>query len=236
MRHFLGGVPNYAATSSFDPLSISWAHAFWASDPSWSNPGDGNSVSSWRNAGSNGTAAAQATGGNRPIYRSSYANLNSQPAVEFVSTDSLNVVTSAISQPNHVYVVLYHGSATGDRSVIDCGTGNRHLLRLRTNSGTLQMFAGISVTPGTAIGTASAQAAALYNGASSTLRVNGQSHTGLSVGGQSLDDMRIGADQAGGTPLIGAIAFLAVKNSALTAGELDDLDAWAQSTYGVPAL
>lgn len=239
MRHFLGGVPAVAGGGGgFDPLSITWAHAWWAEDPGWTNPGDGNAVSSWRNDGSQATAATS-SGTNRPTFRSSYANLNSKPAVEFDgSNDYLDTSGAAdMSQPNHVYIVGYASSSSGTPTVFDNGTvgSKRHLLRVRSGS-TLQMFAGASVTAGTAIGPASFQVAALFNTTSSAIRANGQSATGLSVGSHVLGDPRLGASESVGTPFAGALAFVGVKDSALTTQELNDLDAWAVSHYGVPSL
>jgi hypothetical protein len=132
-RKLLAAAP--AAAGAFDPLSYGTPyHAFWAEDPSWTNPGNGNAVSSWRNDGSNGTAATAPAGTNEPTFFSSYANLNSRPAITFDgATDYLKVAaadTVSKSQPITFSVALYVPDYTNDEYLFD-GDGDRVLAGLK---------------------------------------------------------------------------------------------------------
>lgn len=78
------------------PAFTNTVAAFWAGDPAWSNPGNGNAVSSWRDYSGQGRDITQSTPGFRPIYQASVAGLNSQPAVAFDITDD-NLGSSAFT-------------------------------------------------------------------------------------------------------------------------------------------
>lgn len=232
VRMMMQGRKPAAGGGSFDPLSISWTHAFWAEDPSWTPPSDGAALTSgWRNAGSHGGTA---TGTNTPTYRSSYTNLNSQPAIEFDGTnDQLVQNTTGISQPTHVFVVGWLDSTTGASPTILDGWGARNLLRNLGPTNGVQMFAGTSQTFSGGVWGDFAMDA-LFNGASSECRVNGSALTiGGTVGTQGLTGIDIGWD-GGSNFYKGAIAFLGVKAGALTTQERADLLDWARSHYGTP--
>lgn len=72
----------------FDPFSIEWSSATWASDPDWTDPGDGNPVTSIRNGGALG-GALTASGGGSPTFRSSVTSLNNRPALDFNGSSNI---------------------------------------------------------------------------------------------------------------------------------------------------
>jgi len=83
MREGAAGVPS----TSFNPLtSITWKMAAWASDPLWSNPGDGNAVASWRDGSGNSKDLTQSDNAKKPTFNSSVAAFNNQAAVNFDET------------------------------------------------------------------------------------------------------------------------------------------------------
>ena len=78
-----------AATSSAGPAffdTIPMLREFWAEDPSWTNPGNGNAMVTWRDNGSHGAdvTAAAIGGGNKPIYVDS--GLAGRPSIRFTGT------------------------------------------------------------------------------------------------------------------------------------------------------
>lgn len=219
---------------AWDPLSIGWVHVFWAEDPGWSHPADGGAVTSWRNAANTAYPLAGQSG-SEPTYRASYTNLAGRPALDFDGANDLlyNLTTPTLEQPNHYFVVGWSDPTSGGFPTLVDGEASRNLLRVKSGT-TLQMYAGASAAFGTAVSGAF-QIAALFAGASSTCRVNGQSYTGVDTGGLALTGLRVGGD-AGGNVHKGGLAFVGIKDTALTTQELEDLSAWATSTYGVPAL
>ena len=76
-----------AAPTFFGAYSMQ--REFWAEDPSWTNPGDGNDMVTWRDNGTVGSdlATGTAAGGNEPIYVD-VGNANSKPAVRFTAASS----------------------------------------------------------------------------------------------------------------------------------------------------
>lgn len=99
------------ATGAFDPTIITWQAAWWADDPLWSNPGDGNLVSTWRDLSGNLRSLDQGTAGQRPIYRSSVSGLNNRGGIEFDGSDDyLQSTTWSVTQPLTIIAVGYQTS------------------------------------------------------------------------------------------------------------------------------
>lgn len=124
-RKLLMTPPAAGGGGAFDPWSGSYptpVHAFWAEDASWTNPGDGNQVSSWRNESGAGDAV-QATSGDQPIYRSSTAAYNDKPTIEFVSNDRL-VLSTAIGADFQVVAVANMTSNNQRIIGFDSGSGS----------------------------------------------------------------------------------------------------------------
>ena len=223
--------------SGFSPLSIPWHSAWWASDPSWTPPADGAAVSDWRNAGTSAANATQATGTSQPTYRAAYTNLNGKPAVGFDGTaDHLNTATPSIAQPNHMFTVAWldptHGTTP---TIVDAVSGtSRHIIQAG-DAGGVTLYAGNTVTiPGRLSGPFAITV--LFNAGASTLRVNGTGYTvPSSLGGAACNTVRLGRNASSGVAYWkGAIAFLGVSDTELTAQQITDLETWAKNYYGVP--
>lgn len=104
--------------STFNPLTaIGWHTAVWASDPLWTNPGDGNAVSSWRDGSGNSRTLTQGSAPAQPIFRASIAGYNNKPTVEFNTTshDLASPSFTAVTQPYSVVVVGNLGSTSSFR-------------------------------------------------------------------------------------------------------------------------
>jgi hypothetical protein len=233
------GAGRFSSAPAFSPLDIAWTHAFWASDPGWTPPADGGAVSSWNDAGTGGNDLAQATGANQPTYRASYANLNSKPAVEFDgTTDCLDMSGAATkTQPVTLVAVGYRTDTNAESTAFDSPDATKRII-MRPRSGgsaNMLMFAGTTQRFGSAL-TAGFMMTGVFNGASSSCDRNGVAQTlGGTVGAGSYANVRLGADQglAANSFFGGALAFMAVLDGTLTAGELSSLEAWVSSFYGI---
>ena len=224
--------------SGFSPLSIPWHSAFWASDPGWTPPVDGAAVTSWRNAGTSAANATQSTGANQPTYRAAYTNLNGKPAVDFDGGDGLISTSASITQPNHVVVVGWCDPAGSgaNRTLTDGSSNARHILRnTGTVTGTVFMNGSTAQTIAGAGRDGPFILCGLFNGATSKCRMNGTDYTVPgTVGTWPLANLRVGFDTASTNAFIGAIAFVGVSDTELTAQQITDLETWAKNSYGVP--
>lgn len=218
--------------SVYSPLTaVSWASAFWAEDPDWTNPGDGNEVTSWRDAGSNAADAAKVDA-NGPAYLASVAAFGGKPGIDISSSSSrgrLQQSGAIATQPGtFATIVLWDDFSSGD--IID-GVTNRWLLDRPSTTGLIRVFAGTSVN--TTINSSAGVSVILWdvNGASSSLYVNGTTQTGLSPGSASLSNTLIGGTNSTATP--GTFAFFGVTSGALmTTDEKTAFVEWAFDYYG----
>ena len=227
------------ASGAYDPLTaIPWHSAYWASDPGWSNPGNGNNVTTWDDGSGSGNNVTTGSG-TPPVFRSSTAAFNSQSTVEFnVGTLGISLGASKISAPVTKVLIYNHTALTGaGQHVMSCysaaaGRGSDFNWELSTAS--YVMYAGGSELK---VGTPDTDAHCFfnfYNGASSTMKQDGTTiGSGVDVGSNQTDGWLLGGHN--GTPqLKGHIAFAGVLARALTTGEETDLLAWSQSFYATP--
>lgn len=225
------GVP----APEFDPLSIDWDLAYWADDPDWTNPGDGNPVSSWRDAGTLAEDATQATSVSQPTFRSSVAAFNDRATVEFDGGDDL---TTAIWTPamstGEVFLVGRLSTLAADDGFFN-GRGG-HRWRFGYIGGVWDLSQGGTHISGGSPDTA-AHAFLLAYEATDRITVDGTSVTSGAEGTETLDQLRIGGWTAVGSAsgyMIGDIAFLGIKDGGLSAIEESNLLAWARAYYGTP--
>lgn len=224
-----------AAAPAYNPLTaVTWAKAFWASDPSWSNPGNGNGVSSWRNGGSIAGDATQATGSKQPTYAAAATHLNNRPAVDFDGVDDhLDVATFADITLGTELVVIARATAAASNNLVS-GTVSGKRRNLLTNaSSQWAIFAGTAVAGGTA-DTNGHFLHAIFTGspAASTLAVDGSTVASGNAGSEAVNSIRLGANLALTVYLAGLIAF--VGFGSLTVGERADLLAWSRDFYATP--
>lgn len=128
-----------------NPLTLlSWKAAYWADDPSWSNPGNGNAVPSWRDGSGNGYDVAS-SGSARPTFRSSVTNLNGKAGVEFDGTsDYLLNASPVVTQAYSLVAVVDMIAITGTPIISDAGGTGRAALFI--NAGlTWSVYTGTSV-------------------------------------------------------------------------------------------
>lgn len=194
----------------FNPLDgakyLTPLHAVWAGDPAWTNPGDGNAVSSWRNGGSVGGDPAQATATAKPTFRASVAALNNRPAVEFDGGDSLNFDVADIAIPFYAVAVGVLSGSGVARTML--GFSTTTALRLGCSAGNAWFASdGTALAAGTTDSNAHVLEAVL-NGASSSLRLDGTQIASGAGGNTGLARFVIGASN--GNNWLGHIAFAAI--------------------------
>lgn len=222
----------------FNPGVISWHTAFWASDPGWSNPGDGNAVSSWRDYSGNGHTATQASGSLQPLFRSSVSALNNQPAVEFDGSNDAMATASFTAVPQTLSVVVVFKALT--LSNIDflydgLADPNRCIVYLNATV-TMQFYSGTDVNTGLAMTTNAQLFRATHAGASSVLERNGTSLGTFSTGTNSMTGITLCNRGPGDTGTAGKmqIAFFGLYAGDVSANaNWSTFKAGVASTYGL---
>lgn len=174
-------------------------HEFWAEDPDWTDPGDGGSVSSWRNNGTDGTAAVEATAGEQPTFRATASVLNNRPAIEWnnsATADRLQAPRASTGQLDQRFthgLVFCFGSSGNQIGV----TGGLNTTRgiLDQSGGNFRAYNGAALTAGAA-DTDPHLMICDANGASSELRLDGNSSATGNSGTNPLDGVTFGANYA----------------------------------------
>jgi hypothetical protein len=119
---------------------------------------------------------AQATGGNRPLYRASDVLLGGRAGLDFVSSDSLVVAgTVSLAQPSTVVLVATYDAVTGAQMLVGLdGASNFRGVGMQIVPSTEHyMHAGVALAGGTPVVGTRYLVHAYFNGASSVLKING---------------------------------------------------------------
>lgn len=227
-----------ASPAVFNPLSIAWHAAFWAEDPVWSNPGDGNTVSQWDDASGNSRHANQATAGKRPIYRASVAALGARPAVEFDTTDDFlaTAAWTALVQANTIMAVGIFPGNVNTVGIDGITSTNRHFFGTETGTAKIRIFAGTSLVSSVDGDNAGHYFRARYNGATSTLHRDGTQVASGTTGTSphTLTGITLGSAFDGVRPMGIKLAFLGVLDVDPTAEQIANFLAWTRRHYGTP--
>jgi hypothetical protein len=233
--------PFVFGAAAFDPLAdISWFRVYWADDPSWSNPGNGNAVSSWRDASGANDHVTQGTAGSRPIFRSSVAALNNRGAVEFDGTDDYvasGTGASLQAQPFTVVMVVTAWGASADNVIFGCSGNDCRIARGYPGAQEVAIYAGGGDYSGTSRGDANAHLYTfLFNAASSAIGIDGSIlTTAASPGTRGYEfGLAIGAQAAGANPGDATVAFCGVYLGDFS-GDTDyaAFKTWCASYYGL---
>lgn len=221
-----------ASGGAFSPLDIAWHTSFWAEDPAWANPGDGQAVSQWDDASGNGRHATQATAINQPVYRASEVTFNNKPAIQGDGSDFMQTAAfTAMAQPSTLVVIGKTMMTSGNRGFVDGIASTNRRLIYRSSGGSFVANAGASLANGTA-NTNAHLFVTEFNGASTRFDRDGTSVTG-DAGTQTATGLTLFSFWDGSNQLSGFLAFVGLLDGTLTAGELADLEAWAATHYGL---
>lgn len=227
---------------SFNPLLHgSPFHAFWAEDPAWTPPAADAEVLSWRNDGSNGTAATGTTG-TVPLYRTT--GMNGRPSLDFLGTDEILTLDAGSALTNPVTYILaasWDAADSDKHRPIASGTGEtsgagRSLIDCGGFADTWRLWSGTPLASGT--GSTGIHVFTFVYGSSHVLRVDGSTLTSGSDSGSNThgDWWGIGGNvpKTGGYYFNGDIAFFAAYDSDITGEDwFAGLESGLMTMYGI---
>lgn len=224
-----------ALDAEYNPLTaIGWLSSFWASDPLWTSPGDGNAVSTWRSGGTNTVAVTQATGSKQPLYRASYANLNNRPAIDFDGTDDTltNSFGATTFSPYTVICVAHWDTAANTQQAV----GNNSAKYAAASGSAWRLAATTAVNGGSSSTGKHLHRAFINTGADDDLEVDGTMViTNGNAGDTGIGTLHIGqAANLTTDPFNGAVAFVGVLAADITldAG-WDAFKQWLRDFYAM---
>lgn len=216
-----GDDPNGEPASDFEPPQAESFHAHFDAQASVFDGRNGEEVSTWTDL----VNGFEATGGSPVVRENAF---NGHRALEF-DDDYLSVDASeweSIEQPNTVILVAeLHDHSNSARLIdhADSGSG-RHIVSWLDGSWT--MSAGTSAT-GTSV-EGRQFLTGVFDSRDSELREDGgralSQPEGASVGGESMDDLCIGAEREGSMPWTGYIGEILIWDTRLTDREIGDVE------------
>lgn len=196
---------------------------------------DGDAVTTWEDSYSTHDLS-QATGANKPLYKIGIAN--GQPALLFDgSNDYLQSASfGAEAQPLTVYAVVKQLSTGAGITHITDGIGVSNRIALGTQvTGLPFMYSGSTVIDGfEAIGTGVNLVSAVFNGASSSLRVNDIFHVAGSPGTNTLTGITVGANYVPGGYWNGYIFEIIYFDGTLSADDDYAVRRALHAKYAIP--
>lgn len=220
--------------SQFGPSSLSGLAAWYRGDTITTS---GGAVTQWDDKSGNGKHLVQATSGKRPTLTAS--GIGNQPSVVFDgSDDTLECASMTVASGSPFTVLFVGNSATqANRVFLDSfnAVGARLAIYCQTSSQiSLYGSAGFGVN-GTDM-SSSHVVAAVINGASSKLSVDGAAPTTGDVGTAGLaSGLRVGIDQdqTAGRSVSGQIAEIVLYSRALTTTEVTQVARYLGARYGI---
>lgn len=248
---YIAGTPGGAGTA---PGSVAGGPLnWWAADSLGLS--DGQAVSSIASTGSGANAMAQATGGNKPIFKSGI--INNKPVVRFDGSDDYMQSAFTLAQPATIFVVRrlvgygYNAPGSGGISpggdIFDGVTGNFRLTPFFSGTGypAHNFIIGYNAGSDVVLNTTQAGLADLWtidtvqlNGASSLYRQNGTQvltgNPGSGAGGGINLGCRYGGN--GGTANYFTrvdIAEVIVYNTALVSADMLSVERWLGTKYAL---
>lgn len=222
---------------TFDPIAdISWDMAWWADDPNWTDPGDGNSVSQW-DAAVGTVDLSQGVASEQPTFRSSAADFNGKAVIEFDGGDALDTgVFTTISTKTEIFMVVRWGGGSGTQFIFDGGTSGERWAFYRTVGGNFLMFAGSSGIVVAANDSNVHAWSLVFDPSGNEIAYDGTTEkVNSNAGSHNLSQLRLGEayDGTSKTSSGTRFAFVGIIQGGLTGDERSALYSWAQSYYGI---
>lgn len=232
-----------AAGGAFDPSTITGLKGWFKADAgAYKDAGvtlaaDTETLQRWADQSGNANHVNQATAGLRPTYRTGI--LNGLPVVRFSNASDTRLLSSNLaslmSQPNTLYAVAVPTttSLSGLRIFVDGNdASNRNVLYL--NSGTYGWYAGSLVASSTAgsngVGVV---ASAVFNGASSTFRINAGSDDTGSPGAAGLNGFCLGNYQGGGFGFDGDLGEVLIYAGSHNSTDRANVVSYLRTRWGI---
>lgn len=199
-------------------------------------------VQQWNDQSGNGNHVSQATGGNRPTFKT--AGINSKDSVEFADPSFMDSATPVVAAPNTVFAVHVMTLSDAFGGVIwDSKANVRHNFYWDDVLNP-DFFRSASVNiETTTVGFGSQFdeyiTAVTYNGASSSIFMNGADvgDGSVDLGSNALDGITLGTLRAGlgggNYYLNGQIAEVIVYDSALSTGDRATVETYLSNKWGI---
>lgn len=225
--------------SSFNPLSLAAPlKAVWASDPLWTNPGNGNTSGTLRNAGSlSGDFAPQTGSKLGPVYRSADASFSSQPCWDFTSSDhpveTAAFTTQAVTY-SHIVVGRWRANGATYLSLFDVASGaNASSIFYDQPTVKSAFYAGTPQYTASTDTNAHSYTMVVKTSASVCV-VDGSTVTVNPVGTNSVSTVRLGMDRLGTAANV-SIAFYGLYAGDVSVhSDYSTLIAGLKTLYGTP--
>lgn len=224
----ISGERKLNSSSSLTPDQIAGLQLWYAAN-AITGKSDGDTVTSWTDAGSQGKNLAEAT--NPPTYRTNV--INSLPVVRFDGTNDTMTAAAitSISQPLTVFMVVKSNNLSKDR-YWDTRITGRTLFGNDTSG--YELYAGSAVLTGGTRDTSWHIFTVIYNGASSIARRDGTSIITGNPGTNAMaPEFVVGSDGLGGDFMSGDVAECGVYNSALSTANHNALGQGLATKYGL---
>jgi hypothetical protein len=193
---------------------------------------DVDGVHTWYDLSGNGNHLTQATGAAKPALVK--VAQNGLPGVLFDGVDDVMVAASISEVQPLTHFSVFKMDAFAERNISD-GVGFAHAISHHSLSG-LRIAAGVSLysNPNTLEPADPLILSAVFNGASSKIRINGGSeNTGDAGASSPTDGITLGANRSGSRYLSGFIFEHVVFNRELTAQEIEAVEAHLAAKWGI---
>jgi hypothetical protein len=220
----------------YNPLSIPWHAAYWASDPAWTPPVDGATVAAWRDGSGNGRTMAPSAGG-PPTYRSASSVLSGKPGIQFAgSTDLASPTFPGLPFPPLSLVAVISLTTPAAGGWFQGGSEAGNSVAGGAFSSQWQAYAGAASTPlGGVADTGKHLVYWQFDATGVKGYVDGALVTSGATGAISPGQWALGRWPASGAAWCAStIGFAGFKTATLTAQETSDMLAWSRSFYGTP--
>lgn len=211
-------------SSGFLPTDIAGL-LVWCRGSSLSSLADGDPVGSWTDESGGARHLTQATAAKKPVYRAT-GGPSSLPCIDLDATDDIIQATFTVAWPTTTFIVLYQSTYTGGKIIQDGVTSGTMGLRQNPSSGNVRQQAsanGASVALGL---TTWGLVTCVYNGASSTIALNGNADTASNPGTGSPDGLRLGTADV-------SVAEVLLYNSALSASDQTSVKNYIKDKYSL---
>lgn len=223
-----------SASAGFTPASIAGLSLWLDGNDAATITQTATKVSQWADKSTNLAHATQATGVNQPVY--SATAINSKPGLVFNGTAWLQNLVLAINQPGTVFVVeSMTGGSIGVQEHMFDGTANRWaVISSDPSAGALQLYAGNTLSAPINLSATAGVVSAIFNGASSSVFLNGANSATGDAGSQSLAGYYIGQGGGATQEWFGNISEVIVYNSALSTVNRQTVEAYLKTKWSTP--
>ncbi len=197
---------------------------------------DGDLVTTWPDASTNGRDAEQGTISQKPTFVLNETTAKNKSVVRFATDDSLDTpAVSAIGQPTTIFSVWRPTSFGPTHYIYDGNNNVTHRQRLGVIGGpSIEAWALISVSYSIPDTQGITLMAVEYNGANSQMFENGVLKVAGDMGGKGWDGLTIGADYTDlGSNFDGDIAEIIVYSSLLSTSDRNNIETYLRAKYNI---